>query len=81
MSSIKDIAKELEARGAVDEARQLERIVATQRAGMSAVVIEAVRLLDTAQTQASKDPKLLNMAARTSFLSNRVQEFYNKGAS
>ena len=71
------IAEELEARGAVSEARELQQI--TKRTVIAAPVVEAVRLLDVVQAEASKDPSLMNMAARASLLSHQIQNYYSRG--
>ena len=72
-----EIAKELEARGAVDEALQLKRIA--NRKEVPASVIETIRILSIVQAKASEDPKLDRMAARTSLLSHQIQQRYFKG--
>jgi hypothetical protein len=74
MSELTKIAQELEARGAVTEAKQLRDI--TTRVIIPARVVEAVRLLERIQEEAFKDPKLVNMAARASLLSNQIQGYY-----
>ena len=68
----KEIASELEARGAVADAKQLREIAS--REVMPASVVEAVRLLNVVQAEASKDPKLVSLAARASLLSNQIQD-------
>lgn len=73
-----EIARELRARGAVDDAEKLEQIASMQTTGMSAQVVEAVRLLNTVQAEASKDPNLMNIAARASLLSHQIQKHYSK---
>jgi hypothetical protein len=76
MSELTKIAQELEARGAVNEAEQLRDI--TTGVIIPARVVEAIRLLDKIQIEASKDPKLVNMAARASLLNNQIQGYYRK---
>ncbi len=74
-SELEVIARELEARGATAEAHQLEVITA---ASIPPNVVEAVRLLDNLQEQASKDPELVQVAARASLLSHQIQGYYKK---
>ena len=73
-----EIAEELEARGAVADARRLREIASHEV--MSASVVETVRLLNSVQAEASKDPRLVSLAARASLLSNQIQNYYSRGA-
>jgi len=77
-----EIAAELRRRGAQADADRLERCVAfSPRVGIPAHVIEAVRLLGIVQAEASKDPNLINVAARASMLSYQIQQFHVKGVT
>jgi hypothetical protein len=76
VEAFKEIAEQLEARGAVTEARQLQKITDRPQVMVPAKVVEAVRLLKVVQTEASKDPSLVNVAARASLLSHQIQAFY-----
>jgi len=76
--SFKEIAEQLEARGAVTEAQQLQKITDQLQVMVPAKVVEAVRILKIVQAEASKDPALVNVAARASLLSHRIQAFYAK---
>jgi len=68
-----EIARQLEERGAHEEAQQLHRIA---KSYVPANIIEAIRLLEIVQAKASQDPGLVNIAARASLLSNQIQAFY-----
>ena len=76
--AFQDIAQELRERGAVDDAAQLEQIASMRTTGMSSQVVEAMRLLNSVQTKASKDPNLMNIAARASLLSHQIQQHYSQ---
>lgn len=71
-----DVVAELKARGAVDEARQLEQISA--RAVIPPRVVEALRLLSVVRAKAETDPKLVRMAARASLLSHEIQRYFKR---
>jgi len=73
VKAFNEIAKQLEARGAHEEALQLKRIA---RSYVPANIIEAIRLLEIVQAKASQDQGLVNIAARASLLSNQIQAFY-----
>jgi len=79
VKAFQEIAQQLEARGAVAEARQLQQIADTPAGTLPAKVVEAVRLLHAVQAEASRDPKMVHMAARASLLSHQIQAFYFPG--